>query len=199
MADALLGVVLENLMSLLQNEFATISFFFLKEFATISRIKSKAEKLSTTLDLIKVVLEDAEQKQVTDRSIKVWLQQLKDVVYVLDDILYKYSIKSSRLRGSSSFKPKNIIMFHHYIGNKLKEITRRLDDVAATKNKFLLREGGTVRESTIDIAEWRQTSSIIVEPKVFGREDDKEKIVVFLLTQARDSDFLSVYYMMIKD
>ena len=28
---------------------------------------------------------------------------------------------------------------------------------------------------------------------MFGREDDKEKIVEFLLTQARDSDFLSVY------
>lgn len=59
MAEALLGVVFENLLSLVQNE-----------FATISGITSKAEKLSTTLDLIKAVLEDAEQKQVTDRSIK---------------------------------------------------------------------------------------------------------------------------------
>jgi hypothetical protein len=63
MAEALLGVAFENLLSLLQNE-----------FATISGIKSKVQKLSTTLDLIKAVLEDAEQKQVTDHSIKVLLQ-----------------------------------------------------------------------------------------------------------------------------
>ncbi|RHN56482.1 putative P-loop containing nucleoside triphosphate hydrolase, leucine-rich repeat domain, L [Medicago truncatula] len=181
MANALLGVVFENLMSLLQNE-----------FSTISGIKSKAEKLSTTLDLIKAVLEDAEKKQVTDRSIKVWLQQLKDVVYVLDDILDECSIKSGQLRGSISFKPNNI-MFRLEIGNRLKEITRRLDDIADSKNKFFLREGTIVKESSNEVAEWRQTSSIIVEPKVFGREDDKEKIVEFLLTQARDSDFLSVY------
>jgi len=146
MVDAILGVVFHNLTSLLQNE-----------FSTVSSIKSN------TLDLIKA---DAEQKQVADRSIKVWLQQLT----FLDECL----IKSSRLMDLSSFIPKNIV-FRHDIGNRLKEITRRFDQVAERKNKFLLREGtGTVRESS---TEWRQTSSIITEPKIFGRKDDKEKIV----------------------
>nr|AHG28983.1 NBS-LRR protein [Cicer arietinum] len=181
MADPILGVVFENLTSLLRNE-----------FSTLSGIKSKAQKLSTTLDLIKAVLQDADHRQLTDRSIMLWLQQLKDAVYVLDDILDQFSTQSRRLRGSSSFKPKNI-MFRHEIGNKFKEITRRFDQIAECKNKFLLREDVTVRESSIEVAEWRQTSSIIAEPKVYGRENDKDKIVEFLLTQARDSDFLSVY------
>ncbi|CAK8537807.1 unnamed protein product [Lathyrus sativus] len=178
MAEALLGFVLENLSSLLQNE-----------FSTMFGIKSKAEKLSTILDLIKVVLEDAEQKQVTDRSIKVWLQQVKDAVYVLDDILDECSIESTRLRG---IKPKNLI-FRRDIGNRLKEITRRLDDLADSKDKFLLRVGGTVGDRSIEVVEWRQTISFIAEPKVFGRQDDQDKIVEFLLTQARDSHSLSIY------
>ncbi|PNY08097.1 NBS-LRR resistance protein [Trifolium pratense] len=168
-------------MSLLQNE-----------FSTIYGIRSKAQKLSNTLDLIKAVLEDAEKKQLTDRSIKVWLQQLKDSVYVLDDILDECSIESSRLKGSSSFKPKNII-FRHNIGNRLKEITSRFNDIADRKNKFFLQEGVTAKDITIEVAEWRQTSSIIAEPKVYGREDDKMKIVEFLLNQARDSNSLSIY------
>ncbi|WJX58284.1 hypothetical protein P8452_43754 [Trifolium repens] len=127
MAEALLGVAFENLLSLLQNE-----------FATISGIKSKVQKLSTTLDLIKAVLEDAEQKQVTDHSIKVWLQQLKDAVYVLDDILDECSIKSRRLSGSSSFKPKNI-MFRRDIGNRLKDISRRLDNIAEKSLRTLFQ------------------------------------------------------------
>ena len=82
-------------------------------------------------------------------------------------------------------------MFRHDIGNRLKEITRRFDQVAERKNKFLLREGtGTVRESS---TEWRQTSSIITEPKTFGRKDDKEKIVEFLLTHTSKFAFLNVY------
>ncbi|XP_045786546.1 putative disease resistance protein RGA4 [Trifolium pratense] len=182
MADALIGVAFENLISLLQNE-----------FSTISRISSKAQKLSNNLDLIKAVLEDAEKKQLTDHSIKVWLQQLKDAVYVLDDVLDECSIQSNRLKGLSCFKPKNII-FRHNIGNRLKEITSRFDEIADRKNKFLLQQGVTAKEMTVEVAEWRQTSSIIAEPKVYGREDDKEKIVEFLLNQARrDSNSLSVY------
>ncbi|MCI97554.1 NBS-LRR resistance protein, partial [Trifolium medium] len=50
MAEALIGVAFENLMSLLQIE-----------FSTISGISSKAQKLSTNLDLIRAVLEDAEK------------------------------------------------------------------------------------------------------------------------------------------
>ncbi|KAL5102431.1 hypothetical protein RYX36_006758 [Vicia faba] len=168
-------------MSLVQNE-----------FATISGIKSKAQKLSTTLELINAVLEDAEHKQLTNRSIKLWLQQLKDAVYVLDDILDECLFESDRLKGTSSFKPKNI-MFRREIGNKFKEIISRFDQIADNKNKFLLQVGGSVRESSIEVADWRQTTSVIAEPKVYGREDDKEKIVQFFLTQAKDSHLLSVY------
>ena len=181
MADPLLRVLFENLTSLLRNE-----------FSTISGIKSTAQKLATTLDLIKPVLEDAEQKQVADQSIKVWLQELKDAVYVLDDILDECSIKSGRLRGFTSFKPNNI-MFRYKIGNRLKEIKERLDRIAERKDKFSLQEGVTLRESPNEVAEWRQTSSTPRETKVFGRDDDKEKIVEFLLTHAKDSDFISVY------
>ncbi|AES88483.2 putative P-loop containing nucleoside triphosphate hydrolase, leucine-rich repeat domain, L [Medicago truncatula] len=181
MADALLGVVSENLTSLLQNE-----------FATISGIRSKARKLSDNLVHIKAVLEDAEKKQFKELSIKQWLQDLKDAVYVLGDILDEYSIESGRLRGFNSFKPMNIA-FRHEIGSRFKEITRRLDDIAESKNKFSLQMGGTLREIPDQVAEGRQTSSTPLESKALGRDDDKKKIVEFLLTHAKDSDFISVY------
>ncbi|XP_045786485.1 disease resistance protein RGA2-like [Trifolium pratense] len=85
------------------------------------------------------------------------------------------------------------IMFRRDIGNRLNDITRRFDQITESKNKFLLRESVRVRERPTEVDEWRQTSSLVVEPKVYGREDDKEKIVKFLLAQVRDSEFLSVY------
>ena len=115
-------------------------------------------------------------------------------MFVLDDILDECSIKSTQLKSSYSFiNPKNI-MFRRDLGSRLKEIASRLNHIAEGKKNFMLREGVTVTEKLpSEVAEWRQTSSVIAEPKVFGREDDKEKIVEFLLTQARGSDVLSVY------
>ncbi|CAJ2652450.1 unnamed protein product [Trifolium pratense] len=85
------------------------------------------------------------------------------------------------------------IMFRRDIDNRLNDITRRFDQITESKNKFLLRESVRVRERPTEVDEWHQTSSLVVEPKVYGREDDKEKIVKFLLAQVRDSEFLSVY------
>jgi hypothetical protein len=73
-------------------------------------------------------------------------------------------------------------MFRHDIGSRLNGITSRLSHITEGKKNFMLQEGVTVTQQPTEVAEWRQTSSFIAKPKLFGREDDKEKIVEFLLT-----------------
>ncbi|KAL4285911.1 hypothetical protein AHAS_Ahas19G0033500 [Arachis hypogaea] len=137
-----------------------------REFAAFSEIKQKTEDLSRTLALI------------------------KNAVYLLDDVLDQLPTKSSQHGWLSSFKPNNI-MLRRKVGHELNEIVRRLDQIAEDKNKFLLREG--VRERPTEVAEWRQTSPTIVSPQVLGRDAAKEKVVEFLLSRTRNSEFLSVY------
>ncbi|KAL4285912.1 hypothetical protein AHAS_Ahas19G0033600 [Arachis hypogaea] len=181
MAEALLGILLENVIPLVQ-----------REFAAFSGIKEKTEDLSHTLAFIKKVLDDAKEKQWSNPPIKIWLQRLKDATYVLDDVLDQLPTESSQHGWLSSFKPNNI-MLRGKVGHELNEIVRRLDRIAEDKNKFLLREG--VRERPTEVAEWRQTSPTIISPQVLGRDADKEKVVEFLLSPARNSEFLSVYPM----
>ncbi|KAL1340572.1 hypothetical protein HN51_026926 [Arachis hypogaea] len=179
MAEALLGIVLENLIPFVQTEFA--AFFGIKE---------KAEDLSRTLELIKAVLDDAEQKQWSNRPLKVWLQQLKDAMYVLNDILDQLPTESSQLGFLSSLNPKKV-MHRRELGQKLNEIIGRLDRIAQARSNFDLRQG--LRERPSEVAEWRQTSSTIAVPQVYGRDEDKGRVMEFLLSPARSSEFLSVY------
>ncbi|XLQ98970.1 hypothetical protein S83_065169 [Arachis hypogaea] len=179
MAEALLGIVLENLIPFVQTE-----------FAAFSGIKEKAEDLSRTLQLIKAVLDDAEQKQWSNRPLKVWLQQLKDAMYVLDDILDQLPIESSQLGCLTSLNPKKVI-HRRQLGQKLNEIIGRLDRIAQARSNFDLRQG--VRERPSEVVEWRQTSSTITVPQVYGRDEDKGRVVEFLLSPSRSSEFLSVY------
>ncbi|KAL4355625.1 hypothetical protein AHAS_Ahas09G0005400 [Arachis hypogaea] len=177
MAEALLGVVLEKLTPLI-----------LREFAAFFGIKEKAEELSRTLELIKAVLDDAEEKQWSNRPLKVWLQQLKDAMYVLDDILDQLPTEFSQLGCLSSLNPKNMIHQCH-LRHKLNEIIGRLNGIAQARSNFDLRQG--VRGRPVD--EWRQTSSTIALPQVYGRDEDKKQVVEFLLSPSRMSEFLSVY------
>ncbi|XLR42871.1 hypothetical protein S83_027531 [Arachis hypogaea] len=179
MAEALLGIVLENLIPFVQTQ-----------FAAFSGIKEKAEDLSRTLQLIKAVLDDAEQKQWSNRPLKVWLQQLKDAMYVLDDILDQLPTESSQLGCLTSLNPKKVI-HRRELGQKLNEIIGRLDRIAQARSNFDLRQG--LRERPSELVEWRQTSSTIAVPQVYGRDEDKGRVVEFLLSSSRSSEFLSVY------
>ncbi|KAJ7943916.1 Disease resistance protein [Quillaja saponaria] len=189
MAEAIIQVVLENLNSLIQ-----------KEFGLLLGVHREMEKLSRILTTIKAVLEDAEEKQLTDRAIKNWLKKMRDVAHELEDVLEECSMEyeSENSAGSSnmvlycsclsSSQPKNIL-FRYRIGKRMKEIKESIDAIAEERRNFHLREASVGRSA--EIPGWRQTSSVITQPQVCGREADKEKIVEFLCGHYYEN--LSIY------
>ncbi|PSR91382.1 Disease resistance protein [Actinidia chinensis var. chinensis] len=85
MAISLLSAVLQNLISLIQ-----------EEVGLLWGVHKEMKKLSSTLSTIQAVLEDAERKQMQDKAIQDWLQKLKDATYKLDDILDDCSTEALR-------------------------------------------------------------------------------------------------------
>ncbi|KAI4353129.1 hypothetical protein L6164_002100 [Bauhinia variegata] len=194
MAEAFLEVLLENLSSLIQKE---LGLFF--------GVEKQIERLSSTLSTIRAVLKDAEEKQLSNRAIRDWLQKLKDAAHRLDDILDEISTESLRLeyRGLkhgpvckslssffSSLHPKNVL-FRRSIAIKMKDIMQRLDEIAQEKIKFHLSE--VILENNPQIPEWRETTSIITQSQVYGRDVDKEKVIDFLIGDSSNSKDLSIY------
>ncbi|CAL5188907.1 unnamed protein product [Lathyrus oleraceus] len=192
MAEAVIEVVLNNLSSLIQ-----------KELGLFLGFDQDFNSLSSLLTTIKATLEDAEEKQFTDRAIKDWLLKLKDAAHVLDDILDECATqaleyeglkerRSNKVQSSflSCFHPKHNV-FRYQIAKKMKRIRERLDEIAQERSKFHLTE--IVREKRSGVLDWRQTTSIITQPQVYGREQDKDRIIEFLVGDASSFEDLSVY------
>ncbi|KAK7359118.1 hypothetical protein VNO77_01064 [Canavalia gladiata] len=194
MAEAVIEIVVKNLSSLIQNEVAI--FLGLDE---------DMKRLSSMLTAIKATLENAEEKQLTESDIKDWLLKLKDAAHMLNDILedcaterleleyqglmsgHANKVKSSCL---SSFHPKHVV-FRHKISKKMKRISERLHEIAEERRDFHLHE--TVEERRSEVIEWRQTTSIITQPQIYGREKDEIKIVNLLVGDASNFMDLLVY------
>ncbi|GMQ04050.1 hypothetical protein CsSME_00049613 [Camellia sinensis var. sinensis] len=68
------------------------------------------------------------------------------------------------------------IPFHHNIGNRIKEITDKFDAIAANRSKFHLNERLVV-EKRVEYDVSRETSSFITQPQLYGRDEDRDKIV----------------------
>ncbi|XP_028754365.1 putative disease resistance protein RGA1 [Neltuma alba] len=187
MTEAMIEVAIETLSSLIQ-----------KELVLFMGVGGEMTRLSSVLTTIKAVLEDAEEKQLTDKPLQNWLRKLRDAAYLLDDILDECSTHALSLEYQDkvqasclcSFNPTHVT-FRYKIAKKLKGISQRLDEIAEEKSRFHLRE--TAHERRNEVMEWRQTTSIITQPQFYGREADKDKIVKFLTFDASNSEGVSVY------
>ncbi|CDP19689.1 unnamed protein product [Coffea canephora] len=133
-----------------------------EELRLLCGIETEIQKLSSLLSTTKAVIEDAEQKQFTDKAIQLWLQKLNLIAYEVDDILDDYATEVSR-----EPKMKDILDKFNAIANERKDLG--LSDQ---------KRGSYFNAS-------RETGSTINEPEVLGRDEEKEQIVR-ILTKEKD-------------
>ncbi|KAK4855674.1 hypothetical protein QYF36_009643 [Acer negundo] len=164
-----------------------------QEARLIWGFKTDLRKLEKTLKTIKAVLLDAEQQQLHNHEVRVWLEELKDVCYDAEDVFDEFEIEALQRqatvnRGSITQKvwnylswPKSIA-FRFTIGHRIKEIRERLDEIAANKAKFHLTERVDNRQAR---REREMTHSFVFDSEVIGRDKEKEEIIE-LLAQPSD-------------
>ncbi|XAR62045.1 hypothetical protein NMG60_11016627 [Bertholletia excelsa] len=136
---------------------------------------------------IQAVIEDAEERQLRDTRVKLWLKKLRDVAYDADDLLdwLTTRVLQSQARTSKvcalawTFRPFFIRL---KMLRELSDIRERLDDIAKDISDFQLRDVFIHRH--IDPAERSETGPCVNESEVFGREEDVENMVQMLLSSS---------------
>ena len=163
-----------------------------QEISSAWGIRSDLKKLELTVATIKAVLLDAEEKQASDHRLTIWLGELKDVLNdaenVLDEFHYRVLQKEVMKRyGSTSkkvchfFSTSNPLVVRFDLAHKIKDIRKRVDDIAALKDKFNLAERLEDRK-IINMHQRRDMTHSFVNPlNVIGRDDDKEEIIYLFM------------------
>ncbi|XP_078163644.1 putative disease resistance protein RGA3 [Carex rostrata] len=175
------------------------------------------EKLSRMLTRIKAVQQDAEGREIHDSSVRLWLEELRGVAYqaedVLDDFYYEVlrSIvesgdaaietyhrdggtkrKFTEMYASSSYASYSFtitkVSIPDGIAEKIKSITERFEEISNARVDLYLREDDGTR-LVISPQIRPPTSSHVDERAIFGREEEKEKIIS-LLNPSDGPDFM---------
>ncbi|XP_077225950.1 disease resistance protein RGA2-like [Tasmannia lanceolata] len=185
MADAIISILLRQLTSLIQDE-----------LQLLGGVKDDVEELQRILPMVLDILPNAEAMAVKNAQLKHWLTNLTDAAYDVDDILTDWALEAQRLRSigcgiiqvSNTFLP--CFQFQrHKIGTRTKKILTRLQKIAKDRERFKLDVTTTSPESQ----ERTPTVSLVNELQVYGRDEDKEKIVKLLLTDvSNENDVLVI-------
>ncbi|KAL5737326.1 hypothetical protein ACOSP7_030087 [Xanthoceras sorbifolium] len=170
----------------------------LLKFATQEGVRSKLKKWEKTLKMIEALLIDAEEKQLKNGAVKIWLDELQDLAYDAEDILDEYAtealsrkLKIEEHQASTSRARKLIpaccfgctpsaLWSDFNMRSKIDDVTSQLDVLCRQRTELGLVQiaGGRSNSS------WQRrppTTSSQTELAVYGRDQDKAKILEMVL------------------
>ncbi|KAL5562765.1 hypothetical protein UlMin_032514 [Ulmus minor] len=148
-------------------------------------VDEELKKLRRTMSIIHDVLLDAEDKQAQNQQIKSWLVELKDVLVDAEVLLDEFECEDSRKKvlkthGTIGRKVRrfcsrsNPLVFRLSFGHKIKDIQKKLHELAALRTEFGLKVG---HRKLIT----RETHSFLSSlDLVIGRDVDKERVIELL-------------------
>ncbi|PON49729.1 NB-ARC domain containing protein, partial [Trema orientale] len=139
--------------------------------------------LRTVLSSANSLLNDAEEKQITDENVQKWLDELKEVIYDADDLVDKMDgeVLRSKQEGKHRTKFKNFFkFFNKKVKLEAEEILCTLTLLVDQKDSLRLREVEN-KSSSNRLAPSLEASD------VYGREADREEIVNLLLSHDASS------------
>ncbi|KAK4427321.1 putative disease resistance protein RGA1 [Sesamum alatum] len=184
MADAMITIVLDRLADVLQKQ--------IKEEVNLVRgVKKEVQYLSSELDAIRTVLEDADRRGYKEKTVQNWLKRLEDVSYDIDDVLdeWNYVLLKLQIEGSEDlhlpmmkvcpFVQSSCLCFNKVatrrdIAKKIKGLKERLAMIVKKKNDydFIVNRPVHPRESARV-----QSVSLVDLSEIHGREADKDVLV----------------------
>ncbi|KAL1324698.1 hypothetical protein AAHE18_13G109500 [Arachis hypogaea] len=142
------------------------------------------EKLKMLLVLAATVLNDVEEKQFTDTSVKEWFDGLRNAAYDADDLLDE--IATLQNKEDSSGSDTVVGRFNAYLHSltpSARQLTSNLDKIVEML-KFFTEHKGSLGLNEVNAGKSLSlalpTTSLVDEHQVYGRDDDKKKIIDFL-------------------
>ncbi|MFS7938029.1 hypothetical protein Hanom_Chr05g00434701 [Helianthus anomalus] len=108
MADAATSALVKLIFEKLSDE-------AFKRYARAQGIHSELDNLGRELFLIQALLHDASEKEVTEKSVGLWLNSLQHLAYDIEDVLDDLATKAMRREltqesGASTSKVKKLIV-----------------------------------------------------------------------------------------
>ncbi|KAL9448531.1 hypothetical protein AB3S75_015925 [Citrus x aurantiifolia] len=205
MVDAVVSTILEQLISFTAEEIK-------QQVKLVFGVEKEVKSLTSHLQAIQVVLDDAEEKQVKDKAVSLWLSRLKYASYNIEDVLDEWITARRKLQIEDGVDENALVVPHkkkkvclcfpgsccgfkqeefgfkqvflrHDIANKIKEMNEELHDIATQKDMFnLVKSGNKSSERPRRV----QSTSLIDEEEICGRVGEKNELISKLLRESSE-------------
>ncbi|KAJ0571122.1 putative P-loop containing nucleoside triphosphate hydrolase, leucine-rich repeat domain superfamily [Helianthus annuus] len=161
----------------------------LRKLVRSQGLHSELKKLGRTLSQIQALINDASQKEISDESVKQWLNSLQHLAYDIDDTLDDMATQAMHREFTEESygirrKVRKLVpacctnvSLSNRLRHKLDDITTKLEDLVKEKNSL----GLMVKDERLKNMSRRNETSLPDASSIVGRHIDKEKLLSRLL------------------
>ncbi|GLT52979.1 hypothetical protein SLA2020_262800 [Shorea laevis] len=189
MAEIVVTYVLDNLTSLMQ-----------EEVQLLKGVKEAADSIADELENIKAFLRAADEMEERTPQLDVWVKQVRDVAYEIEDALDEYRLRLKPHTGHdlhaslAKIVPsiKNL-KARHQIGSEILRIRSRFASISEGHQRF--KSETNLLDSKIAAQTWRdrrQDGLLLEEADLVGIEKPKKQLISWLIQADTGRELVSV-------
>nr|GME03056.1 putative disease resistance protein RGA3 [Ipomoea batatas] len=187
MTDGIISSVVDQLFVIIKDQ--------VRELRTVLGVEKEVKNLSSKLKKIREVLDDAERKSFKEKGVKLWVEEIQDFCYQVEDVLDEWNTRnrrqqmqrSSQVAASSCFHFKRFVM-HRDIAKKIKELDSRLDQIMKDKDVYNFVAVTHTRACDQESKRVTTTTSFVDESEIQGRDIDASNVIRELMENAREKE-----------
>nr|AKE49464.1 NBS-LRR disease resistance protein NBS49 [Dimocarpus longan] len=174
---SMISVIIDGVVSVLMEK-------LFDEWSMLTEMCAGVKGLGKKLVQVKSFLADAEEKQLSERLVKNWVEEVRDLAYDVEDILDDFNTVSLKLKLEEEQQHK-MESYRLKMLKKTKEVTQRLTELLEQTFDLSLQR---VASKSHLLSKRLPTTSLPAESSIYGRQDDKLNLVETLLSGFDDSD-----------
>ena len=151
------------------------------------------EDLRIVLQYLTVMVDEAEEKENKNPVVKLWLDELQDVVYHTEDLVDEMCTESLRHKLDAESQTKSSSLeWNIKVIKKMEEILDRLEFFMEQGDVLGLKGLGIISDPQKCFSMPITPFFLVDDHEVFCRDDDKDAIISLLLSDDVKSEQLSV-------
>ncbi|CAN6226798.1 unnamed protein product [Urochloa humidicola] len=194
MAEILAGLLTSAIVGIAKDKLASA----IKEPASLLwNFGDDLEEMYSALEYISAALQDAERRSVREKVVLVWLNRLKDAAWYISDMLEDYQDTSDQVVTAKKPRVLSYLTVARKkidVANKMKSMREELRKINKEFRDFNFTQGciPTSVEPRYDV---RETTYLLPENPITGRNGEKQEIIKLLSASANNDEtvIVSIY------
>ncbi|KAM0892732.1 hypothetical protein ACQ4PT_025566 [Festuca glaucescens] len=140
--------------------------------------------ITNELEMMQAFLESAhDEGDDNNRVVKVWVKQVRDVAYDVEDTLQEFSV---RLEKKSWWRIRRTLLDRRRVAKQMKELRANVEDVSQRNTRYNLIKGSSSKPATIGGQSAIAGATVMSGNDEARRQLEKAKDDLFQLIRNRD-------------